>query len=262
MTLLPIDVTGAMTESINSTLRQQSRLPLSLKVKYILRSRLERGEWPVGSRIPTLLELVSEYGVSRATMRAALDELEREGLIERTRGKGTFVIGDAAKEHWLMLPTDWRSLVEHINHLRVRFTVFDTGYGALPTEFAGHDTSGTYWWATRVNWTKAIPYSLNTVYVIKRLADMRKAEFESEPILPVMNRHFKDELHTATQVLTIRAADAMVAQQLHIDIGTSVAQALRIAKNAKQEIVYAARVLYPAKYLYIETHFHPLEEAK
>ncbi len=249
-----------MTPALDATLRKRTRLPLSLKIKYILRSRLERGEWPIGTQIPTLPELVEQYGVSRATVRAALDELAREGLIERTRGKGTFVIGDAAKEHWLMLPTDWRSLVRHIEHLDVSFTVLEVGQGGLPLELSSEQVAQSYWWTTRINRTADIAYSLNTVYVAERLACQQKKAFESEPVLPVMARHFSDELRTATQMLTIRAADAQVARHLDIDIGMPVAQALRIAKNAQQETVYAARILYPAKYLYIETHFQPFDE--
>ncbi|NYT38135.1 GntR family transcriptional regulator [Allopusillimonas soli] len=249
-----------MTQNLNAALRRQSRLPLSLKIKYVLRSRLERGEWPVGARIPTLPELMREYGVSRATLRAALDELEAEGLIERTRGKGTYVIGDAAKEHWLMLPTDWKSLVKHIEHLRVRFDVLETGLGSLPPELADAHVASSYWWSMRVNWTDSLPYSLNTVYVASRLAERQLERFETEPVLPVLARHFRSELRTATQVLTIRGADATAARHLDVEIGVPVAQALRVAKNARGETVYAARVLYPAKYLYIETHFHPFDE--
>ncbi|MDV2114760.1 hypothetical protein [Alcaligenes faecalis] len=51
-----------MVDPTRSSLRKQSKLPLSLKVKYTLRARLERGEWPVGTRIPTLEELMQEYG--------------------------------------------------------------------------------------------------------------------------------------------------------------------------------------------------------
>jgi GntR family transcriptional regulator len=246
-----------MIESIHTALKKQSRLPLSLKLKYVLRARLERGEWALGARIPTLLELVAEYGVSRATVRAALDELETEGLIQRTRGKGTFVTGDAAKEHWLMLPTDWRSLVRHIEHLKVRFVTLDSGVGILPPEVPEQSADQLYWWTLRINWTDHIPYSLNTVYVAKRLFDLKQAEFEAEPVLPAVNRYFRAELHSATQVLTIRAADALAAKHLHLEIGTAVAQALRVARNAAGEVVYVARVLYPAKYLSVETHFHP-----
>lgn len=246
--------------NLEATLRKHTRLPLSLKIKYILRTRLERGEWPIGTQIPTLPELIQEYGVSRATIRAALDELAREGLIERTRGKGTFVIGDAAKEHWLMLPTDWRALVRHIENLDVQFTLLDQGNGVLPDELSDGPVAPTYWWTTRVNRTKAMPYSLNTVYVAQRLVPGNEEAFEKGPVLPVLAQRFRHEIRTATQVLTIRSADAVIAKHLDIDIGMPVAQALRTAKNAQRETVYAARILYPAKYLYIETHFQPFDE--
>jgi len=248
-----------MANTINTTLRQQSRLPLSLKVKYTLRARLERGEWPVGTRIPTLLELVEEYGVSRATVRAALDELEREGLIERTRGKGTYVIGDASKEHWLMLPTDWSALIGHIEHLKVTFTTLEKGKGELPVEFAGKPVPGKFWWTSRVNATEGVPYSMNTVYVAQRLVGKREKEFESQPVLLAMQRLHPDQLHSAHQTLTVRSADAVVARHLNIDIGMPIVRVIRVARNAQDEVVYAAKVLYPAKYLYIENELKPFE---
>lgn len=248
-----------MLDSINTTLRQQSRLPLSLKVKYTLKARLERGDWPVGTRIPTLLELVDEYGVSRATIRAALDELAREGLIERTRGKGTYVIGDASKEHWLMLPTDWRSLITHIERLNVQITKLGSGYGELPAEFAEGSAAAKYWWTARVNSTGGLPYSFNTVYVAERLFKGWPGEFEVEPILLVMRRRCKEELHTAKQILTVRAADAVAARHLRIEIGMPIVRVVRVAENEQGEVVYVAKVLYPAKYLYIENHFRPLD---
>ena len=250
---------AGMAENDYSALRQQSRLPLSLKVKYTLRARLERGEWPVGFRIPTLEELVAEYGVSRATVRAALDELEQEGLIERTRGKGTFVIRDVRNDQWLMLPTDWASLISHIENLNVEFDVLEAGHGALPAEFVVDAVADDkYWWETRVNRTKSVPYSLNTVYVTNRLTKGRLRAFRSEPVLPVLNRHCRDELHTAYQTLMIKMADASIARPLGIEIGMPVARVVRVAKNVHNVVVYAARVFYPANYLFIRNDFQPL----
>src|SRR5512132_3241499 len=45
----------------------------------------------VGEAIPSERQLSSELGVSRLTVRAALDELVREGLLVRRHGSGTFV---------------------------------------------------------------------------------------------------------------------------------------------------------------------------
>src|ERR671934_1600535 len=45
----------------------------------------------VGEAIPSERQLSSDLGVSRLTVRAALDDLVREGLLVRRRGSGTFV---------------------------------------------------------------------------------------------------------------------------------------------------------------------------
>jgi GntR family transcriptional regulator len=45
----------------------------------------------VGNAIPSERQLSVDLGVSRLTVRAALDELVREGLLDRKRGSGTFV---------------------------------------------------------------------------------------------------------------------------------------------------------------------------
>ena len=45
----------------------------------------------IGAAIPSERQLSADFGVSRLTVRAALEELVREGLLERRRGSGTFV---------------------------------------------------------------------------------------------------------------------------------------------------------------------------
>lgn len=66
-------------------------IPLHHQVYLDLRSSLDSGRWLAGDRLPTERELATHYGCSLITVRRALDELVREGRIERTRGRGTFV---------------------------------------------------------------------------------------------------------------------------------------------------------------------------
>jgi DNA-binding GntR family transcriptional regulator len=66
-------------------------VPRHLQIQRVLRGRIESGEWEDGRPIPTEMELLEEFGVSRTTIREALGVLTRDGLIARHRGRGSFV---------------------------------------------------------------------------------------------------------------------------------------------------------------------------
>lgn len=72
-------------------LQTESSSPLYHQLMQRLAEDIERGTYPVGSKIPPEHELESLYNVSRVTVRRALAELTSEGLLERKQGKGTFV---------------------------------------------------------------------------------------------------------------------------------------------------------------------------
>jgi GntR family transcriptional regulator len=71
--------------------RTASGTPLYFRLRQQIRQRIECGEWIAGQRIPAEHELMRQFGVSRATVREALSELVREGLLERRQGFGTLV---------------------------------------------------------------------------------------------------------------------------------------------------------------------------
>lgn len=56
-----------------------------------IRNQIASGEYALGDRIPTENELARQLGVSRPTVRQALDLLTREGRLVRIKGSGTFV---------------------------------------------------------------------------------------------------------------------------------------------------------------------------
>jgi len=66
-------------------------LPLYYQLKQWLSSRISAGELARGARLPSELELCERFGISRGVVRQALNELHYEGLIDRQRGRGTFV---------------------------------------------------------------------------------------------------------------------------------------------------------------------------
>ncbi len=65
--------------------------PIYLQLERLLRTAIGEGRLGDSDALPAERDLASHYGISRITVRKALAELEREGLVVRRRGMGTFV---------------------------------------------------------------------------------------------------------------------------------------------------------------------------
>lgn len=72
-------------------LDHNSIVPLYAQIVEQLHQDIEHGMFNQNGRLPTEEELSSKYGVSRITIRRAVDELVNQGLVEKKQGKGTFV---------------------------------------------------------------------------------------------------------------------------------------------------------------------------
>ena len=65
--------------------------PLYRRITDTLRGRLDAGTYQPGARLPSEPILAAELGVHRLTVRRAVEELAREGLVHPRQGSGTFV---------------------------------------------------------------------------------------------------------------------------------------------------------------------------
>lgn len=73
-------------------LNRNSPIPLHVQLKDLFEERMASGLLPPGLRLPSERQLGEEFAVSRATVREALRQLDREGLIRTVPGRGTFVV--------------------------------------------------------------------------------------------------------------------------------------------------------------------------
>jgi GntR family histidine utilization transcriptional repressor len=67
-------------------------LTLHQRIQADIESKIISGEWPPGHRLPTELEMCAIYGCSRMTVNKVLTQLTREGLIDRRKRAGSFVL--------------------------------------------------------------------------------------------------------------------------------------------------------------------------
>lgn len=84
---------------MEKALRSDSASPLYRQLMQRIRADIASGVYAVHSRIPSETELVETYQVSRVTVRKALAELTREGLLRRMQGKGTYVCAPRLKSN-------------------------------------------------------------------------------------------------------------------------------------------------------------------
>ncbi len=67
------------------------KLSLTYQLMMLIKRNIVSESVKPGSQLPTEEELCKTYNISRSTVRNALAELEEEGLIDRVRGRGTFI---------------------------------------------------------------------------------------------------------------------------------------------------------------------------
>lgn len=71
--------------------KQGTKVPLYIQLRNELMKRVVSGQYKAEEKLPTEHELMEHFNVGRATVRAALSELEREGYIYTRHGIGSFV---------------------------------------------------------------------------------------------------------------------------------------------------------------------------
>ncbi len=71
--------------------------PLYLQIKDALMEKIESRQYLPGQQLPTEYELAERFNVSRITSKRALEELEKDGVIRRRRGQGSFVTSTPLK---------------------------------------------------------------------------------------------------------------------------------------------------------------------
>lgn len=92
-----------------------------------LRRLIERGDYPVGAKLPSEASLSREFEVSRSVIREALRGLQALGMTESKTGKGTFVTATGPADNPTFGPYSARDLIEVRRHVEIPVA----GYAAL-----------------------------------------------------------------------------------------------------------------------------------
>jgi DNA-binding GntR family transcriptional regulator len=78
------------------------------------------GRYPVGARLPTEAQLCERFKVSRATVRAALDDIERKGMVRRRPKIGTVVTSSEVRNRYAVSVGNLSDLLQFLDSTVVR----------------------------------------------------------------------------------------------------------------------------------------------
>jgi GntR family transcriptional regulator len=226
------------------TMYARSAVPLYIQIASALRQRIESGYWQLGQKISTLEELEREFEVARVTVRLAIELLEKEGLVNRQQGRGTFVADKVQIKHWLRLETSWESLIAPIKSNVPKIIKVDNP-PASPT-LAENDgkLAQEYVFLRSVQLKNDTPYAVVNLHLDRKTYDRDPDAFRTHTALPVLANLEGIEIEHAHQTLVIGTADPDTASLLHIPLGAPTAECRCVVKNREGVAIYAAEIIY------------------
>ena len=202
-------------------------IPAYQRIRGAIRNRIEAGQLHPGDAVASERELARIHQVSLMTARHALASLEREGVVERRRGIGTFVA--TPKIHFNKLTSYTEQMASR--GLSARSKVLYAGILTDEHEIAARlslPAGSPLIKVERVRHAADEPFALETCYLseeeFKGLAD---AVVERSSLFSTLERDYGIELAYADEEIDATAADVRTAKLLAVPRGTSL---LRIRK--------------------------------
>ena len=223
-----------------------------VQIAELLRGRIADGQYPLGSRIPTENELAQSLGVSRPTVRQALDLLAREGRLTRVKGSGTFVAQPKLVHESTSFVTGYREESRKNNR------VLRTRVVCIQTEKAG-DKVGD---ALRIRGDELVtrlvrirnlenlysnaPVVYTTLYVpLKLFPEMPEMDFTDTSFYEALDARGLSVVH-ASRKLEVAMPPAEVAAGLEITIFEPTAFITSQGYTQNGQVVEYTESYYPA----------------
>jgi GntR family transcriptional regulator len=212
----------------------------------LLKEQILKGAVPAGQRLPSESQLAAAHRLSRVTIRRALDGLERDGLIRRRSGAGTFVLDHASRKG---VVGDLSNMLAHLVAMgrSTRAKLLSFSYGVPPSAVAealrlAPDERTQF--SVRVRYIDDTPFSHLTTYVPERIGvTYSDADLASTPLLALLERSgvVADK---ANQTISATLAGPEIAELLAIEIGSPLIAMTRVVLDDQGRGVEYLSALY------------------
>ena len=233
-------------------------IPRYVQLAELLRQRIDKGQWPAETILPSIEQLMAQFDVARVTVRQAIAILANEGLLSPQRGRGTFVTGKAGSRRSLRVESTLRDLVEMYRGDRPHHrTLQESTTVSPPLRATDGKAAPGYFYMRRVHSRNAEAYCIISLYIDKRIFRRAPSRFRKELVLPVLTSLSGLKIASARQTLTITRADVDTARLLGIAVNSPLADVRRVMCDADGTVIYFAEVSYRGDYIHLEMDLKP-----
>jgi len=234
-----------------------SPLPLYAQLAELFRARIARGTWRAGAQVPTIEQLMLEFGVGRITVRQAFNVLAKDGLVASQRGRGTFVGVAPARVRAYRLGMTLSDLADIYRHDKPQLTLLEQAAASPRLLPADGTPAPSYHFMRRVHSRNGEPYCVISVYLDTRVFRMAPKRFRAQTVIPVLLSLPKVTIAAARQTLEIGSADVEVAGHLSVPINTPVGEVRRVCTAPDGTVIYLGEVTYRGDYVRLEMNLQP-----
>lgn len=221
--------------------------PESLHEQLIARLRADMVTMSEGTRLPTEAELTSRYGVSRTTVRNALQVLVDEGQLIRRQGRGTFVarprLTHPLDQVWAFVETfTARGLRPESDVIAFQWIPWPS---KLPEELADADDGALL--VRRLYRVNGEPVALAEAFLPPPFGlAISRADVEEHPTFQILQEKLETPIHHARITVRSSAADPAIAELLECDTGTPLLVLHRWLFSAEDQLLQYAAYRLPA----------------
>lgn len=245
------DVTTTITQAMR--IDRSSPVPLWYQAAQGLKGLIAEGKVPPGSRLGSEVQLGERLGVSRPTMRRALEHLVDEGMLVRRRGVGTTVVQPKVRRP-LGLTSLFDDLAENGQEPRTQVLTNEVGPADRETAEAlelGEGADVVH--LVRLRMAGSQPIAKLTNYLPAGLIELRTEEIEQTGLYKLL-RAGGIVLHSAVQTIGARKAAADEARLLDESRGAALLTMQRIAYDDHAHPVEHGNHIYAASRYSFQTH--------
>lgn len=201
---------------------RESSQALFSQIEEIIRDGIENGVWLPNTPIPSERDLSSIYGLSRMTVRRAIDQLVTEGLLYRVNGKGTFVSDAKVKFRALSLAGLREQTIEMGYSPSAKLLgiqrILATKKNAIILQV---DEDEPLFLIERVVYGDNIPLGLLMSFIpVRRCKDLDKADLANSSLYSILRNDYGILIKRASETLETSLATPRESLLLNVNNGS------------------------------------------